>query len=208
MEVLIGTTNPAKIKMFKGFLEDIDITFYTLRDLGIDEKPLEVGGTPEENALIKAKFYSKYFDVVLCHDSGLYFDKLDMLDKRQPGLHVRTPNGVKSLDDEEMIVYYSELVRSLGGKVLAYYLNGMAVYNKGKFFSFLEDKTSALDHSFYMVDSPSALRHPGWPLDSISLYKDTLTYFVETDSKEYDDNRVKYKRKVIWSNFLKSSLEL
>ncbi len=208
MKILIGTTNPAKVKMFKSFLDDCNVSFYTLSDLNITDKPSEIGRTPEENALIKAKFYGKYFDIVICHDSGLYFDSLSLDDTRQPGLNVRTPSGMESLNDEEMIEYYSKLVNSLGGKALAYYLNGMAVYSNGKLFSFMEEKDSAIDHSFYMVDKASSKRHPGWPLDSISLYKNTLKYFVDTPDESYDDNRVKYKGEMIWCDFLKRSLDL
>lgn len=37
-----------------------------------------------------------------------------------------------------------------------------------------------------MVDQPSEYRHPGWPLDSISLNRNTLTYFVEKGNNKYD----------------------
>lgn len=112
MKVLIGTTNPSKVKRFEGFLNDCNIEFYTLKDLGIFTEP-------KENAIIKAKYYGHFFDVVICNDSGLYFDELPMEDSRQPGLNIRTPQGSKRLDDEEMIDYYSDLIHSLGGKVLA-----------------------------------------------------------------------------------------
>ena len=103
MKILIGTTNPAKVGRFAEFLKDCDVEFYTLRDLHITAEPDEKGNTPEENAIIKAKFYGQYFDKVICNDSGLYFDGLPLDDKRQPGLNIRTPNGEKRLDDEEMI---------------------------------------------------------------------------------------------------------
>jgi hypothetical protein len=128
MKVLLGTTNPSKVKRFEELLNGCDIEFCTLRDLGIDHEPKEIGKTPEENAVIKANFYGQFFDAVICNDSGLYFDALPLDDSRQPGLNIRTPQGGRRLNDEEMITYYSELVHSLGGKVLAYYLDGIAVY--------------------------------------------------------------------------------
>ena len=42
------------------------------------------------------------------------------------------------LSDEEMIDYYSKLVSELGGKVNAFYLDGIAVYNKGKIHSYMD----------------------------------------------------------------------
>lgn len=186
MKVLIGTTNPSKVKRFEELLDGNDIEFCTLQDLGIESEPQEMGKTPEENAIIKAKYYGQFFDIVICNDSGLYFDSLPLEDGRQPGLDIRTPGGCARLDDEAMIAYYSALVRSLGGKVLAYYLDGIAVYNHGRIVSYMENSKATKQSAFYMIDKPSVSRHPGWPLDSLSLNRNTLTYFVEEGDNKYD----------------------
>ena len=187
MKVLIGTTNPSKVKRFEELLAGYDIEFYTLKDIGVTTEPEESGNTPIENSIIKAKFYGQYFDRVICNDSGLYFDELPLDDPRQPGLNIRTPNGGKRLDDEEMITYYANLVHELGGKVLAYYMDGVAVYNQGEVFSFIEDSEATRLSAFYMVDKPSDKRHPGWPIDSISLNRSTMTYFVDAGNHKYDN---------------------
>ncbi len=183
MKVLIGTTNPAKITRFEDFLPDSGIEFLTLKDLGITTAPEEIGESPEENARIKAAFYGQFCDRVICNDSGLYFDNLPMTDPRQPGLKIRTPQG-RRLDDEEMIEYYSALVHVLGGKVLAYYLDGIAVCWDGRIESYVDEQGKAA--AFYMVDTPSPNRHPGWPLDSLSVNKNTMTYFVDHGNNIYD----------------------
>ena len=54
MKVLIGTTNPSKVKRFSKLLENCNIEFITLKDLKIAEEPKETGRTPEENAICKA----------------------------------------------------------------------------------------------------------------------------------------------------------
>lgn len=90
MKVLSGTTNPSKVKRFEELLGGYDVEFYALKDLRIEVEPEEIGKTPEENAVIKARFYGQYFDMVICNDSGLYFDDLPMEDDRQPGLNIRT----------------------------------------------------------------------------------------------------------------------
>lgn len=206
MKVLIGTTNPAKVTRFAEFLPDCDIEFLTLKDLGITGEPEEQGSTPEENARIKAAFYGQYCDRVICNDSGLYFDSLPMDDPRQPGLNIRTPQG-KRLDDEEMITYYTRLVRSLGGKVLSFYLDGIAVYNNGNIETYLDDQGKQA--AFYMVDQPSQNRTPGWPLDSLSMNRNTLTYFTDHGNNIYDpvEEQIivgEYRRRVV--TFLKSAL--
>ena len=176
--------------------------------LCIKDEPEETGETPEKNAIIKASFYGKYFDSVICSDSGLYFKELDTLDKRQPGLRIRTPMGCKRLSDEEMIEYYSGLIESLGGKVSAYYLDGIAVYYKGNISSFMDVKTAQETSSFDMIDKPSPLRFPGWPLDSLSINRETGLYFVEAKVNKSKENIIKgdYEKRIV--DFLKSSLEL
>ena len=208
VKVLLGTTNPSKIERFSFLLRVYDIEFLTLNDICVKDEPEETGGTPEENAIIKAAFYGKYFDSVICSDSGLYFKELDTLDKHQPGLKIRTPMGQNRLSDEEMIEYYSRLIKSLGGKVSAYYLNGIAVYHKGKVSSFMDIKTAQETSIFDMIDKPSPLRFPGWPLDSLSINRETGLYFVEAKVNKSKENIIKgdYERRIV--NFLKSSLEL
>ncbi|MCD7917719.1 MAG: hypothetical protein LUF84_04565 [Clostridiales bacterium] len=108
-----------------------------------------------------------------------------MDDSRQPGLHVRSPQGVR-LDDEGMIDYYSGLIRSLGGKVSAHYVDGYGVSCRGTLSSFMERDSSPRGGAFYMVAQPAPVRHPGWPLDSLSLNRRTGAYFVEEDSRQGD----------------------
>lgn len=211
MRVLIGTTNPSKVKRFEKLLDGCDIEFCTLKDLGITQEPEESGMDPEENAVIKAKYYGQFFDIVICNDSGLYFDSIPLDDSRQPGLNIRTPGGCERLDDEAMIKYYSDLVHSLGGKVLAYYLDGIAVYNKGEIYSFMENSEATRASAFYMVDTPSDKRHEGWPLDSLSLNVNTVTYFVDKGDNKYDTTKEnimlgEYRKRLI--QFLKDALEI
>lgn len=208
MKVLIGTTNPSKVKRFSDLLSDYSVDFYTLKDFNVIAEPNEVGKTPEENAIIKAKFYASYFDVVICNDSGLYFEELPLTDNKQPGLNIRTPDGIKRLDDDEMIEYYSNLVSSLGGKVNAFYLDGIAVYNKGIITSFMENGEITKTDSFYMVDKVSDKRHEGWPLDSLSISKTTSKYFVDSSESESKDNIFidDYRKRI--TDFLVESLGL
>lgn len=183
MEVLIGTTNPSKITYYESKLKDYPVTFLTLKDLNIDSEPEETGSTPEENALIKARYYGQFFDTVICNDSGLYLDALPMDDPRQPGLNVRTPMGHARLSDEEMIAYYTALSKCLGGKALAYYLHGFAVYRKGKLSSYTEAREEKKETAFYLLDHEILPRHEGWPLDSISLRNENAAVH-QADRKE------------------------
>lgn len=176
MKILIGTTNPSKVEYFAAMLSGFGIEFMTLGDLGIEDEPQETGKTPMENAMIKAAFYGRYAENVICADSGLYFDCLPLSDPRQPGLHIRTPDGKRRLDDEEMIAYYAQLVHNLGGKVLAYYLNGVAIKTGSETAGFQWTREEARLGAFYMLDIPCEARCPGWPLDSLSVTQEGISF--------------------------------
>ena len=204
-EILVGTTNPSKAAYFKDLLSGCDVRFVTLRDLGIMDEPQENGATPEENARIKAAFYGKYAQYVLCADSGLYFDALDLTDPRQPGLNIRTPGGCARLNDEEMIAHYAQLVHNLGGKVLAYYLNGVAIQLGGAVSGFQWTREEAKLGAFYMLDTPCEARNPGWPLDSLSVGMDGVWF---TDPKWEDVPQLNWSRENRLRVFLVQKLGL
>ncbi len=209
-EILIGTTNPSKVGRFAELLSEYAVRFYTLKDLDITEEPEETGSTPEENARQKALFYGQYFDAVICNDSGLYIKELPLEDPRQPGLHIRTPGGGARLEDEEMIAYYAGLVHSLGGKVTAYYLDGIAVFYKGNLSTFMDPEADG-ESAFYLLDQPSPKRKEGWPLDSLSINRNTLTYFTEGGNNQYDTQKEEiilgeYRKRMV--QFLAETLEL
>lgn len=205
MRVLIGTTNPSKAEFFAGMLAGFGLEFVTLADLGISHEPQETGKTPVENAMIKAAFYGKYTDAVICADSGLYFDELSLDDPRQPGLHVRTPGGGRRLDDEEMITYYAQLVHNLGGKVMAYYLNGVAIKVHGRVSGFQWTREEAKLGAFYMLDNPCEARCPGWPLDSLSVGMNGVSF---TDPDWEEPPQLNWERESRLRSFLIETLGL
>lgn len=190
--ILVGTTNPSKAAYFKELLSGCGAQFVTLRDLGITDEPEESGNTPEENARIKAAFYGKYADYVVCADSGLYFDALDLSDPRQPGLNIRTPNGGPRLDDDQMIKYYAQLAKTLGGRALAYYLDGAAAFVDGQVFGFQATRDEAKSWAFYLTDMPCKWRREGWPLDSLSLEMDGH-YFLDPDRPRFPQQKSSYR---------------
>ena len=114
--------------MFERWLEEYAVTIVTPSRLGITAQP-------EENARIKAAFYGRYAPCVIGHDSGLYGGKLALDDVRQPGLHMRSPHGVR-LNDGQMIDDYAALVRSLGGQTRACYRNAFAIQTPARIVTY------------------------------------------------------------------------
>ena len=178
-KVLFATGNQTKAKRFsKGLLEK-GIEVITLKDINKEIEIEENGKNAIENALIKAKAYSKITDMpVFAMDDNLYLENVP--EEKQPGMYVRRVNG-KRLSDEEMIEYYINIVKKYGinGKLTCRWVYGMAVINNGKEHTYTWNK-----EDFYMVDTPSNKINPGYPLNTISINKKLNKYF--TDITEED----------------------
>ena len=111
-QVIFATGNSSKIKRFQEGLKDKNIELLSLRDVHLTLDVEENGSTAIENALIKARAcFKKTGKPSIGMDDTLYMENVP-LDK-QPGLFVRRVNG-KSLTDEEMIKYYTSLVKEYG----------------------------------------------------------------------------------------------
>lgn len=185
MKVLFATTNPAKIKRYAEALQKRNIEVLTIKDLGINLKPEETGKDAIENAYIKAKAYYDATNITtIGMDNNLFIEELP--EEKQPGTHVRRING-KELDDEEMIEYYTNLVKEYGGKLTAKWVYGMVIYNGKESKEFSWSKSH-----FYFVDKPCKKRNPGYPLDSISIMPECNKYFVDLTEKDRDKNKKNY----------------
>lgn len=181
MKVLFATTNPAKVGKYKKELEEKGIELITIKDLNLKLDIEENGKNAIENAYIKAKAYYEATGITtIGMDNNLFIEELP--DEMQPKTHVRRVNG-KELTDDEMIEYYTNLVKEYGGKLTAKWVYGMVICdNNGK-----KEYSWAKDH-FYFVDKPCKKRNQGYPLDSISIFPEFNKYLVELteeDKKQY-----------------------
>lgn len=187
MKLLYGTGNPAKLSSMKSRLEALNIELIGLNDLktegySIPEVP-EDGNTPLENARQKALAYYEAFQIpVFSCDSGLYFDHVP--DEVQPGVHVRNIKG-KSLSDEEMIAYYTGLVKKYGNLVARYRNAICLVMDENQIYEAME--TTMESEKFILTDKPhGTIRKAGFPLDSISLDIRTNKYYYDLTEDELD----------------------
>lgn len=183
MEILFATGNPSKVKRFAKGLEKEGINILTLNDIDKKVEIEENGKNAIENAIIKAKAYSKIVNMpVLAMDDNLYIENVP--EEKQPGMFVRRVNG-KRLTDEEMIEHYTNLVKEYGenGKLICRWVYGMAIINNGKISTYSWSKDD-----FYMVDKKSPKINPGYPLDTISINIKLDKYF--TDITEEDKHNL------------------
>ncbi len=181
-KVLFATTNPAKINKYKEKLKQRNIEILTIKDLGINLHVEESGKNAIENAHIKAKAYYEATKITtIGMDNCLYIE--DIPNEKQPGTHVRRVNG-KELTDDEMIEYYTNLVKEYGGKLTAKWVYGMVIYNEEDVKEYTWSKSD-----FYLVDKPCEKRNPGYPLDSISVLPENNKYWLELTKEEKIDTK-------------------
>lgn len=105
--LLIGTTNPNKVREVRPLLAGLSLDLLTLADVAPIPEPEETGATFWENARIKALAYAHAADlVVVAEDSGLAVDALD----GEPGIHsARFLGAATSYPDR-----FQEIFRRLG----------------------------------------------------------------------------------------------
>lgn len=180
MKLLYGTGNRAKLSAMRSRLKQLDIELIGLDDLRAEGKTIpqvvEDGKAPLENARLKATAYYEAFHIpVFSCDSGLYFDNVS--EAIQPGVHVRNVNG-KCLTDDEMIDYYSGLVKIYGNLVTRYRNAICFVQDDTHIYEAMEPSMES--EKFILTDRPhSIVRKKGFPLDSISLDIKTNKYYYD-----------------------------
>ena len=178
-KVLFATGNPSKAKRFSNGLNKKGIELLTLKDIDTEIEVEENGKNAIENAIIKARAYSKVIDIpVFAMDDNLYLENVP--EEKQPGTLVRRING-KRLTDEEMIEHYIKLVKEYGkdGKLTCKWVYGIALIVNG-----IESTYTWSKEDFYMVDKPSKNINPGYPLNSISVNKKLNKYFTDITEEE------------------------
>ena len=116
-KVLFATGNESKAKRFSKGLQEKGIEVMTLKDINTDIEVEENGKNAMENAILKARAYSKVTNIpVFAMDDNLYLENVP--EEKQPGMYVRRVNG-KRRNDEEMIEFYSRNINTFYKKPLS-----------------------------------------------------------------------------------------
>ena len=122
-KILFATGNETKAKRFSKGLQEKGIEVITLKDINTEIEVEENGKDAIENAVLKAKAYSKVVDIpVFAMDDNLYLENVP--EENQPGMYVRRVNG-KRLNDEEdsyllkglLNIYNENYPRDISNKV-------------------------------------------------------------------------------------------
>ena len=108
MRLLVATTNTGKLREIRSLLAGVAVELVTLRDLPTIEEPEETGLTFEDNARLKALYYSGHSGMTtVAEDSGLVIDGLD----GEPG--VRSARFLRP--DATYPERFAEIFRRLSG---------------------------------------------------------------------------------------------
>ena len=140
--IYIATTNPGKLREFREAAESLIIDLEPLPGLETLPPAIEDGSTFEENARIKAEYYSRFFPaaMVVAEDSGLSVDQLG----GAPGVHSARYAAMlggaaggqalhqNSQDEENNRVLVSQLERLPVGKIAGKYVCTIAAGRDGK----------------------------------------------------------------------------
>ena len=179
-KIVFATSNETKSKRFSKGLLKKGIEVLSLKDIDLKLNIEEDGSSVIDNALIKAReCYKKTKMPSIGMDDSLYMEGVPL--DRQPGLFVRRING-KTLTDEEMIEYYTNLVKEYGinERINCKWIYGLAVIDeKGR-----EATYTWFKDDFYMVSNRSNKLNKGYPLNSISKYKKLDKYFTDVTFDE------------------------
>lgn len=158
-KLLIATTNLAKFKEYKELLKSLPLKLVSLKDLGVKRKPNENGKTFQENAIKKAKFYSKLTNLpALADDGGLEIDYL----KGEPGIKSHRWPG-REATDQELIDYTLKRLKGVPwDKRGAQFRVILALAISGKKILNFEGKKRGI-----ILTKPRGKLIPGYPFRSI-----------------------------------------
>jgi len=105
-ELLVATNNAGKVRELERALAELPLRLRLLRDFPPVEEPEETGETFEENAALKALYYSAHAGLLtLSDDSGLVVDALN----GAPGVRSARYLGTDATYDERMARLLEEL---------------------------------------------------------------------------------------------------
>lgn len=184
-KILFGTGNQTRLEYLRGILTELPIHLVSLKDENIFTKVEEVGASPLENSIIKAKEYFKTSNLpTFSIDSGLYIDKFPL--NKQPGVFVRRIKGMKeNITDTEMLKYYIDELNNHGGESKAYWKIAL---------TFVIDKETVLSTVFeretILTSNRCEKMSPGEPLNAIQIDLKTGKYLSELSIEEKIESQI------------------
>jgi len=188
-KLLIATSNRGKIEQIKPVLEDLPLELVFLPDLKLNLEAEENGKTLEENALIKANFYSGLTGLwTLSDDMGMEIDALG----GEPGVKSRRWPGHEA-SDEELIQLTLDKLKGVPFKERkASFKSVIAIAGPKKENWILQGVSRG-----YISENPSQIKIKGLPFACLFFIPEYKKIFTELTDKEKEraGHRIKALKK-------------
>ena len=188
-KLLIATSNKGKIEQIMPILRDLPLELVFLPDLNLNLKVEENGKTLEENALIKANFYSNETGLwALSDDMGMEIDVLG----GEPGVKSRRWPGYEASDEELIDLTLSKLKGVPFDKRKASFKSVIAIANPQKQSWLVKGISRG-----YISERPSQTRIKGLPFACLFFIPEYKKIFTELTDKEKEmaGHRIKALKK-------------
>lgn len=108
MRLLLGTSNPGKVREISEALSGLGFSFLSLKDIpNPGKQPEETGEGYAENAALKAKHYRACGYPTLADDSGIHIEALE----GELGVQTRRWGAGPEASDKEWIAYFLDRMK-------------------------------------------------------------------------------------------------
>jgi len=183
-EILFATSNPHKRERFQAYFSELGLTVVSFSYLKNKVQIVEDGATAEENALKKAMVgYKTAKTPAFGVDYWLHIEGFQ--ENIQPGPFVRRifiSKGGQRIEgtDEEMLEYYTEKIRGLGGRTKGIWTSAIALVINPK-IHYVE----SFSRETILTSTRSLKITQGEPLNSIQIDPKSGKYFTELTNEEW-----------------------
>lgn len=184
MKILIASQNKHKIEEITKIFDDDRFTLYTLEDFNDDDDPIEDGKTFLENAIIKAKYFAKKYQIpTLSDDSGLCVEALHLM----PGIYSKRYSGGNDKDNNDKLLLNLKGIKNRD----AYFVSMIVIY-------FPDDTYFSFEGRLYGEIAEQPLGTMGFGYDPIFYVKSLDKHLAQLtlDEKNHISHRAQALEKV------------
>jgi XTP/dITP diphosphohydrolase len=189
--LLVATTNPGKLREIKWLMAGVAVRLVSLADLPPIEEPEETGTTFEENARLKARYYSARSGLwTVAEDSGLVIDALG----GEPGVKSARYLRVDATYPERFVDIYRRLDAQRDAPRTARFVAALASVENAKI---TYETTGVVDGA--IADAPRG--SGGFGYDPIFLYAPygrTLAEVTEPEKIAVAHRGIAFRRFAEW----------
>ena len=179
MKLLIATWNPSKLEMFRNLLKDFEwIELLSLSNFPDVPEPVEDWKTVEDNAFIKAKYYSQKFNINTLADDA-WFEVDDLWWK--PWVMARRwwwelPSSISDEDFLEFLLKKINHIKKDKLPVCFPFSRCLYLSNQKHFFQ------NEIIDKIFISKTPRRPFKKWWPISALKFYSDWRHYLDITDN--------------------------